>query len=57
MENLKIYKSPCSYQIPAELMQAGGKRIRFQGHTFTNSVKNKEGLPEEFENNRSYAGI
>jgi len=40
-----------------KLMQAGGRRIRFEGHTFINCVRNKEELPEEFESNRSYADI
>jgi hypothetical protein len=29
MKNIKICKSPCDDQIPAELMQTGGRRIPF----------------------------
>jgi hypothetical protein len=39
---LKKYKSPGSDQIPAELIQAGGKILLFTIHKLINSVWNKE---------------
>jgi hypothetical protein len=40
--NLKKYKSPGSDQIPAELIQAGGKILLSEIHKLINSVWNKE---------------
>jgi hypothetical protein len=39
---LKRYRSPVSYQIPAELIQAGGEILRSEIHIFINSIWNKE---------------
>jgi hypothetical protein len=43
---LKKYKSPGSDQIPAELIQAGGKILLSEIHKLVNSVWNKEELPD-----------
>jgi len=37
-EKLKRHKSPSTVQIPAELIKAGGRIIRFEIHTFINSI-------------------
>jgi hypothetical protein len=42
---LKKYKSPGSDEIPAELIQAGGKILLTAIHKLINSVWNKEELP------------
>jgi hypothetical protein len=47
MEKLKRHKSPGIYQIPTELIKAGGRTIRSEIHKLTNSVWNKEELPEQ----------
>jgi hypothetical protein len=46
---LKKYKSPGSDQIPAELIQAGGKMLLSAIHKFVNSVWNKEELPDQWK--------
>ena len=48
-ENLKSHKSPCTDQIPAELIKAEGKTIRCEIHKHVNSIWNKEELPEEWK--------
>jgi hypothetical protein len=45
---LKKYKSPGSDQIPAELIQAGGKMLQSVILKFINSVWNKEELPDQW---------
>jgi hypothetical protein len=35
------------YQIPAELIQAGGETLRSEIHKLINSIWNKEELPEQ----------
>jgi hypothetical protein len=45
---LKKYKSPGSDQIPAELIQAGGKILLSAIHKPINSVWNKEELPDQW---------
>jgi hypothetical protein len=40
--NLKKCKSPCSDQIPAELIQAGGEILWSEIHILINSIWNKE---------------
>jgi len=37
-ENLKRHKTPGTYQIPAELIKAGGRTIRSEIHTFIISI-------------------
>jgi hypothetical protein len=44
---LKKYKSPGSYEIPAELIQAGGEILVSTIHKLINSVWNKEELPDQ----------
>jgi hypothetical protein len=36
-------------QIPAELIKAGGRTIRFEIHKLINSIWNKEELPEQWK--------
>jgi hypothetical protein len=47
--NLKKYKSTCSHQIPAELIQAGGEILLSAIHRLINSVWNKEELPDKWK--------
>ena len=42
IEKLKRHKSPGTDQIPAELITAGGRTIRYEIHKFINSIWNKE---------------
>ncbi|PNF19615.1 hypothetical protein B7P43_G03232 [Cryptotermes secundus] len=44
---LKRYKSPGSYQIPAELIQAGGEILRSKIHNLITSIWHKEKLPDQ----------
>jgi hypothetical protein len=46
---LKKYKSPGSDQIPAELIQAGGKMLLSAIHKLINSIWNKEELPNQWK--------
>jgi hypothetical protein len=46
---LKKYKSPESDQIPAELIQAGGKILLSEIHKLINSVWNKVELPDQWK--------
>jgi hypothetical protein len=45
---LKKYKSPGSDQIPAELIQAGGEILPSVIRKLTNSIWNKEELPDQW---------
>jgi hypothetical protein len=48
IEKLKRqHKSPGIDQIPAELIKAGGRTIRCEIHKLSNSIWNKEELPEQ----------
>jgi hypothetical protein len=47
--NLKKYKSPGSDQIPAEMIQAGGYILLSEIHKLSNSVWNKEELPDQWK--------
>ena len=49
IEKLKGHKSPGIGQIPAELIKAGGRTIRFKVLKLVTSVWNKEELPEEWK--------
>jgi hypothetical protein len=49
IENLKSHKSPGIYQIPAELIKAGGREIRCAVHKLIIAIWNKEQLPEEWK--------
>jgi hypothetical protein len=42
IEKIKSQKSPSIYQIPAELIKAGGRTIRSEIHKLINSIWNKE---------------
>jgi hypothetical protein len=44
---LKIYKSPGSDQIPAELIQAGGEILWSEFHKLINSIWIKEQLSDQ----------
>jgi hypothetical protein len=46
-EELIKHKSPGIDQIPAEMIKAGGRTIRSEIHKLTNSIWNKEELPEQ----------
>jgi hypothetical protein len=46
---VKRYKSPCSDQIPSELIQAGGEILRSKIHKLINSIWNKEELPDQWK--------
>jgi hypothetical protein len=43
---LKMYKSPGSDQIPAELIQAGGENMRSKIYKLVNSIWDKEELSD-----------
>ena len=45
IEKLKSHKSPGIDQIPAELIKAGGRTIRYEIHKLIISIWNKEELP------------
>jgi len=49
IEKLKSHKSPDTDQIPAELIKAGGKKIRCGIHKLIISIWNKKELPEEWK--------
>jgi hypothetical protein len=46
---LKKCKSPGSDQIPAELIQTGGKMLLYAIHKLMNSISNKEELPDQWK--------
>jgi hypothetical protein len=46
---LKRYKSPGSYQFPAELIQAGGEILGIQIHKLINSIRNKEEFSDQWK--------
>ena len=48
-EKLKCHKSPGIDQIPAELIKAGGRTIRFAIHKRIIAIWNKEELPQEWK--------
>jgi hypothetical protein len=48
IEKLKRHKSPGINQIPAELINAGGRTIRSEIHKI-NSIWNKDELPEQWK--------
>jgi hypothetical protein len=49
IENLKSHKLPGNFQIPAELIKAGGRTIRCAIHKLVSAIWNKEELPEEWK--------
>ena len=46
IEKLKSHKSPGIDQIPVELIKAGDRTIRYEIHTLTICIWNKEELPK-----------
>jgi hypothetical protein len=52
---LKKYKSPGNDEIPAELIQAGGKTLLSAIHKLINSIWNKEELPDQGRGSDSVA--
>jgi hypothetical protein len=46
---LKIYKSPGSYQISAELVQTGVETLRTESHKITKAIWSKEELPDQWK--------
>jgi hypothetical protein len=46
---LQRYKSPGSDQIPAELIQAGGEKLRSEIHKLINSIWINEELPDQWK--------
>jgi hypothetical protein len=46
---LKIYTSPGTDQISAELIQAGGEILWSEAHKLINSIWNQEELPEQWK--------
>jgi hypothetical protein len=49
IEELKRYKSPGIDQIPAELIGAGGNKLRSEIHKLINCIWNNEELPEQWK--------
>jgi len=49
IEMLKSHKLPGIDQIPAEMIKAGGRTIRYEIHKHIISISIKEELPEECE--------
>ena len=49
IEKLKRYKSPGIDQIPAELIEVGGRTIHNEIHKLINLIWSKEELPEEWK--------
>ena len=49
IEKLKSHKSPRIDQIPAGMIKAGGRTIRYEIHKLIISIWNKKELPEEWK--------
>ena len=49
IEKLKRCKSPCTDQIPTELIKIGGRKILCDIHKFIYYIWNKEELPVEWK--------
>jgi len=49
IETLKSHKPPGIDQIPAELIKAGGRIIRYEIHKLINPIWNKEKLSKEWK--------
>ena len=47
IDKLKSHKSPCIDQIPAELITARRRTIRYEIHKLIITIWNKEELPED----------
>jgi hypothetical protein len=46
---LKIYKSPGTHQILAEMIKAGGETLCSEVHKFIYSIWNKKELPQQWK--------
>jgi hypothetical protein len=46
---LKRHNSPCSDEIPAEVIQSGGEILCSKIHKLINSIWNKEELPDQWK--------
>ena len=57
IEKLESQKSPSIDQIPAELINAGGRNIFCEIHKFIISIWNKEELPEEWKSRPLYLSV
>jgi len=49
IEKLKSHKTPGTKQIPADLIKASGRTIRFEIHKLIIYIWNNEELPEEWK--------
>jgi hypothetical protein len=49
IEKLKRHRSPGTDHIPAELIKAGSRIIRYEIHKLIISIWNKEELPEQWK--------
>jgi hypothetical protein len=49
IENLRTHKLPGFDQIPAELIKARGKIIRYEIYELIISIRNEEEMPEEWK--------
>jgi hypothetical protein len=47
--NVVLYKSPDSDEIPVEMIQVGSETILSEIHKLINSIWNKEELPEQWK--------
>jgi sorting nexin-29 len=49
LQRSEMYKSPCSYQIPANLIQAGRETLQFEIHKLVDFTWNKEEFPDQWK--------
>ena len=49
IKTVKTHKSPYADRIPAELIKARGRTIRFEIHNLIHSLWNEEELPEQWK--------
>jgi len=47
IRKLKTHKSPCTDQIPAEMMQSEGRTVRSEIHKLTDFKRNETELPHQ----------
>jgi hypothetical protein len=47
--HLKSYKSPGSDEIPAEVIEAGGEKLRPEIYKLINSIWNKKEFPDQWK--------
>jgi hypothetical protein len=51
---MKMYKSPASGQIRAEVIQAGGETVRIEIHKLANLIWIKAKIPEQWQESIIY---